>query len=110
MSGRDAAVAIALWAAFNAVLSSLMFAFTDDLVSHAVYWLALVLLVPVIAAAVLARDRARRWLPRASGGAAVLALALALLALGAGLGLWAALSGAVLALVGLVLLVTERSA
>jgi len=60
--------------------------------------------------ALLARDPGRRALPQASGGSVVLALAVAFLALGAGLGLWAALCGAALGVVGVVLLVTERSA
>ena len=110
MSGRGAAIAIAVWAAFNVVLSSLMFVFTDDLMSHAVYWLALALLALVIAAAVLARDRERRWLPQASGGAVLLALGLALVAVGAGLGLWAVLAGAAVGVVAAVMLVLERSA
>jgi hypothetical protein len=110
VSGRGAAVAIAVWAAFNAVLSGLMFAFTDDLMTHAVYWLALVVLLPVIALAVVARDPDRRRLPQASAGAVLLALALALVAVGAGLGLWAALIGAAVGLVAVVMLVMERSA
>jgi len=108
--GRDAAVAIAIWAVFNVVLSSLMFVFTDDLMSHVVYWLAVLWLVPVIALAVAARDRPTRRIPHASGGAALLALALGLVALGTGVGLWAVLSGAAVGVVAAVLLVMERSA
>jgi hypothetical protein len=108
--GRDAAAAIAVWAAFNVVLSSLMFLFTGDLMSHAVYWLGVFWLVPLIALAVTARERATRLLPQASGGAALLALALALVALGAGVGLWAVLCGAAVGVVAVVLLVMERSA
>jgi hypothetical protein len=108
--GRDAAPWIGLWTVFNVVLSALMFVFTSDLMSHAVYWLAIVWLLPVIGIALLARDPARRALPQASGGSVVLALAVAFLALGAGLGLWAALCGAALGVVGIVMLVTERSA
>jgi hypothetical protein len=111
VSGRDAALAIAVWTVLNAALSALMFVFTDDLVSHAVYSLAIFWLLPVIALAVATRDRERRRLPQASGGAVVLALGLAFVALGAALGVWAALCGAALCVVGLVmLLVTERSA
>jgi hypothetical protein len=108
--GRDAVPWIGLWTVFNLVLSSLMFVFTDDVMTHVVYWLAIVWLVPVIVIALLARDPGRRTVPNGSGGSVVLALGLAFLALGAGLGLWAALTGAVLGVVGLVLLVTERSA
>lgn len=110
MRGRDAAVAIAVWAVFNVVLSSLMFVFTDDLMSHVVYWLAVFWLVPVIALAVIAREGATRRLPQASGGAALLALAIALVALGTGVGLWAMLSGTAVGVVAAVLLVMERSA
>jgi hypothetical protein len=108
--GRDAAVAIAVWLVFNVVLSSLMFVFTDDLMSHVVYWLAVFWLLPLIGVALLARDPGRRLLPEASGGAVVLALALALVAMGAALGAWAALCGAAVGVVGLVMLVRERSA
>ena len=110
MKGRDAAVAIAVWGAMNAVLMALMFVFTDDLVSHLVAWLALLWLVPVLVAALLARDPGTRRLPEASGGAALAALALALVALGAGVGLWAVLCGAAVGVVAIVLLVVERSA
>jgi hypothetical protein len=108
--GRDAAVAIAVWLVFNVVLSSLMFVFTDDLMSHVVYWLAVFWLLPLIGVALLARDPGRRLLPEASGGAVVLALALALVAMGAALGAWAVLCGAAVGVVGLVMLVRERSA
>jgi hypothetical protein len=108
--GRDAAAWIGLWTVFNIVLSSLMFVFTADLMTHVVYWLAVVWLVPIIGVALLARDRERRSLPSASGGSVVLALGVAFIALGAGLGLWAALTGAALGVVGVVMLVTERSA
>jgi len=108
--GRDAALWIGLWTVFNIVLSTLLFVFTTDLMTHVVYWLAIVWLLPLILIALLARDPGRRALPQASGGSVVLALAVAFLALGAGLGLWAALCGAALGVVGVVLLVTERSA
>jgi hypothetical protein len=108
--GRDAAVAIGVWTVFNIVLSSLMFVFTDDLMSHAVYWLAIFWLLPLVGIALLARDRAQRTLPQASGGSVVVALALALVAIGAALGLWAALCGAALGVVGLAMLAMERSA
>ena len=110
MRGRDAAAAIAVWLVFNVALSALMFVFTDDLMSHAVYWLAVSWLLPVIGVALIARDRERRALPHASGGAVVLALALAFVAVGAALGPWAALCGAALGVVGLAMLAMERSA
>jgi len=108
--GRDAALWIGLWTVFNVVLSALLFVFTSDLMTHAVSWMAIVWLLPVIGIALLARDPGRRALPQASGGSVVLALAVAFLALGAGLGLWAALCGAALGVVGVVMLVMERSA
>jgi hypothetical protein len=108
--GRDAALWIGVWTVFNIVLSSLMFVFTTDLMSHTVYWLAIFWLLPLIAIALLARDRGRRSLPQASGGSVVLALAIAFVAVGAALGPWAALCGAALGVVGVVMLVTERSA
>jgi hypothetical protein len=108
--GRDAAAWIGLWTVFNVVLSSLLFVFTDDLMTHVVYWLAIVWLLAVIVIALLAREPARRSLPQASGGSVVIALGVAFVALGAGLGLWAALTGAALGVIGVVMLVTERSA
>jgi hypothetical protein len=108
--GRDAALWIGVWTVFNIVLSSLMFVFTADLMTHVVYWLAILWLLPLIGIALLARDRGRRSLPHASGGSVVLALGLAFVAVGAALGPWAALCGAALGVVGLVMLVTERSA
>jgi hypothetical protein len=108
--GRDAAAWVGLWTVFNVVLSSLLFVFTDDLMTHVVYWLAIVWLLPVIVIALLAGEPGRRSLPQASGGSVVIALAVAFVALGAGLGLWAALTGAALGVVGVVMLVTERSA
>jgi hypothetical protein len=108
VTGRDAALAVVVWAAFNVVLAALMFVFTDDLMSHAVYWLGIALLVPVAGLALLARDRARRRVPEGSGGAVVLALALAFAALGAALGGWAAWIGAALAVVGIALLWSEE--
>jgi hypothetical protein len=108
--GRDAALWIGVWTVFNIVLSSLMFVFTDDLMAHTVYWLAIFWLLPLIGIALLARDRGRRSLPQASGGSVVLALAIAFVAVGAALGPWAALCGAALGVVGVVMLITERSA
>jgi hypothetical protein len=110
MRGRDAAVAIAAWGALNIALAAVMFVFTDDLMSHLVWWLAILWLVPVIGAALVARDPGTRRLPEASGGAALAALALALVALGAGVGLWAVLCGAAVGVVAIVLLVVERAA
>jgi hypothetical protein len=107
VSGRGAAGAIALWALFNALLAALLLGFRNNLVQM-LSWVAAVttLLVIVVLALRSADPRARR-LPDASAGALVLAVALTLLALGAGVGLWAALIGAGLAVVALVLLGRE---
>lgn len=110
MRGREAAVAFGVWAVFNIVLASLMFVFTDDLMSHVVSWLAVFWLLVAIAVALPARDPPRRRIPQASGGAVLLALAVALALLGAGVGLWALLCGAAVGVVAVVLLVMERSA
>jgi hypothetical protein len=107
VSGRGAAGAIALWALFNALLAALLLGFRNNLVEM-LSWVAAVatLLVIVFLAFRSADPRARR-LPEASAGALVLAVALTLLVLGAGVGLWAALIGAGLALVALVVLARE---
>ncbi|MEA2228403.1 MAG: hypothetical protein QOF04_2033, partial [Solirubrobacteraceae bacterium] len=93
MRGRDGAAVVALWALLNLVLSSLMFVFTTDLMSHAVYWGAVALEFAHDAVAWVSREPPRRRVPEASAGTFVLAVAIAFLALGAGIGLWAALIG-----------------
>jgi hypothetical protein len=110
MRGRDGAAVVALWALLNLALSSLMFVFTTDLMSHAVYWGAVALAFALAAVAWVSREPPRRRVPEASAGTFVLAVAIAFLALGAGIGLWAALIGADLMLVALVLLAVERRA
>jgi hypothetical protein len=106
--GRDAAVVVALWGALNLALATLMFAFTTDLMSHVVYWVAVVFVFAMAVPAWFARDPARRRLPEASGGTVAIAVGLAFLALGAALGIWAVLMGVAGVLVGLVLLGMER--
>jgi hypothetical protein len=103
---------IALWGVLNVVLSTLMFAFTTDLMSHAVYWLANALVFVIAVVALLSRERepGRRRIPEASGGTLVLASALAFLGLGAAVGLWAALIGSALLVLAAVLLTMELSA
>jgi hypothetical protein len=107
VSGRGAAGAIALWALFNALLAALLLGFRDNLVQM-LSWVSVVATLLVIAGLALrsADPRARR-VPEASAGALILGVAIALLVLGAGVGLWAALIGAGLVLVALVVLGRE---
>jgi hypothetical protein len=106
--GRDAAVALAIWAAFNAALAGLLLGFRHNWVQVADYWLAVAGVLAYAGLSLLARDRGVRRLPEASAGAAILALAVVLLFVGASVGLFAALIGAGLAVVALVVLVRER--
>ena len=107
MTGRGAAGAIALWALFNALLAGLLLGFRNSSV-QILSWVATVAtLLVIVALALRSADRRVRRLPEASTGALVLAVAIALLVLGAGVGLWAALIGAGLAVVALVVLGRE---
>jgi hypothetical protein len=106
--GRSAALVVAAWGLANLALATLMFAFTTDLMSHVVYWLAVVFVFAIAVPAWLARDPPRRRLPEASAGTVAIAVGLAFLALGAGLGIWAVLTGLAVMLIGLVLLGMER--
>ena len=108
MKGRTAALVIAAWGALNLALATLMFAFTTDLMSHVVYWLAIAFVFLMAIPAWFARDPPRRRLPEASAGTVAIAVGLAFLALGAALGIWAVLMGLAGVLVGLVLLGMER--
>jgi hypothetical protein len=105
---RSAALVVAAWGLLNLGLATLMFAFTSDLMSHVVYWLAVAWVFLVAVATWLAREPLSRWLPEASGGTVALAIGVAFMALGAALGIWAVFGGLAAALVGLVLLALER--
>jgi hypothetical protein len=107
MSGRGAAGAIALWALFNALLAALLLGFRNNLVEMLSWVAAVATLLVIVVLGLRSAERPVRRLPDASAGALVLAVALVLLVLGAGVGLWAALIGAGLALVGLVVLGRE---
>jgi hypothetical protein len=107
MSGRSAALVVAAWGLANLALATLMFAFTTDLMSHVVYWVAVALVFAAAVPAWFARDPPRRRLPEASAGTVAIAIGLAFLALGAALGIWAVLMGLAALLVGLVLLAME---
>jgi len=108
VTGRQAAGVIAFWGALNIVLSSLMFVFTADLMSHIVYWLANVFVLLVAALSLRTSDPARRVLPEASAGAFALAVAITFLALGAGIGSWAVFVGGAILAVAVVVLALER--
>jgi hypothetical protein len=109
MTGRGAAGAIALWALLNALLAALLLGFRNNLVEMLSWVAAVATLVVIVALSLRSADRHVRRLPQASAGAFVLAVAMVLLAVGAGVGLWAALIGAGLALVALVVLAREAS-
>jgi uncharacterized membrane protein SirB2 len=108
VSGRQAAMVLAFWGLLNIVLSSLMFLFTSDLVSHVNYWLANILVLVVAAIALRAHDRQRRVLPEASAAAFAFAVAITFLALGAGIGSWAVFVGGAILVVAVVVLALER--
>jgi hypothetical protein len=110
MSGRAAAGVLAFWGLLNVVLSSLMFVFTTDLMSHVVYWAANVFVFIAAAIAWFAHEPPRRVIPDASAGVFALALAGTFFALGLGIGSWALFVGGSLLLVAVVLLALERSA
>jgi len=105
---HQGAALIAAWGVLNVVLSTLMFVFTTDLMSHVVYWLANVYVFLMAVVAVRARNPAARVLPEASAGAFVFAVAVVFLALGAGIGSWAFFVGAAILLVAVALLAMER--
>jgi hypothetical protein len=109
MTGRGAAGAIALWALFNALLAVLLLGFRNNLVQILCWVGTVTTLLVIVVVSLLAADRRVRRLPEASAGALVLAVAVVMLVLGAGVGLWAALIGAGLALVALVVLAREAS-
>jgi hypothetical protein len=108
MTRHPAAAVIAFWGVLNVALSSLMFVFTLDLMSHVVYWLANAAVFVVALLALRARNPPMRVLPEASAGALTLAVALALMSLAAGVGSWALFTGGAVLLVAVVLLAMER--
>jgi hypothetical protein len=107
VSGRGAAGAIALWALFNALLAALLLGFRNNLVEMLSWASAVATLLVIVAFALRSADPRARRVPEASAGALILAMAIVLLVLGAGVGRWAALIGAGLALVALVVLGRE---
>jgi hypothetical protein len=107
VSGRGAAGAIALWALFNTLLAALLLGFRNNLVQMLSWVSAVATLLVIVALALRSADPRARRVPEASAGALILATAIGLLVLGAGVGLWAALIGAGLVLVALVVLGRE---
>ncbi|HEX7297732.1 MAG TPA: hypothetical protein VF257_01915 [Solirubrobacteraceae bacterium] len=107
MSGRGAAVAVGIWALFNAVLAALLLGFRNNLVEMLSWGATIATLLVIVALALRSGDPPVRVVPEASASAVLVAVAVALLVLGAGVGLWAALLGGGLALVALILLARE---
>jgi hypothetical protein len=111
MRRHEAAAVIAFWGLLNIVLSTLMFVFTTDLMSHVVYWLANAFVIVMALAALMSRERepGRRRITEASGGTLALASAIAFFAIGAAIGSWAAFVGSALLALAVVLLAMELS-
>jgi hypothetical protein len=110
MSGRGAAIVIAIWAAMNAALAGLLLGFRNSPVQAAAWWSGVaVLLVAAVLALRASAPRVRR-LPEASAGVVVLAAGVAMLVVGAAVGLWASLIGIEVTVLAVVLLVRERRA
>lgn len=109
MKGRDAAVAVAVWALFNAALAGMLAGFRHHWFELADYWLAVAGVVAIAILAVFAVDRPVRRVPEASAGAALLGVAVVLVAVSPGAGLWSALVGGGLAIVALIVLARERA-
>ena len=107
--GRSAALAVGLWGLFNAALAGLLLGFRHNAVQLVSYWLAVATVLAIALLALRASEPTVRRVPEASAGTIVLAVAIAFLVLGAGLGLWAALPGAGLAVVSIVVLLRERA-
>jgi hypothetical protein len=107
VSGRGAAAVVGVWALFNAALAGLLLGFRNSSVEILSWVAAVATLLVIVALAMRSADPRVRRLPEASAGALVLAVAVTLLVLGAGVGLWAALIGAALTLVALVVLARE---
>jgi uncharacterized membrane protein YfcA len=104
---RNAVPALA-WGALLAALAAMLALWTDDLVA-AVLLPGAVLVVLVVAMAMArARDPVERMVPEASASSPLVAGGLAMLALGAVAGLWAALIGAGLLVLAIVVAARER--
>jgi hypothetical protein len=98
-----------VWAVLLAALAVLLALWTGDLAEVLLLPGAIVVVLFVAVAAWRARDREERALPEASASALLAACGLTALALGAVAGLWAALIGAGLLVLALVVAVRERA-
>jgi hypothetical protein len=107
VSGRDAAVAVGVWALFNAILAALLLGFRHNLVETLSWGAAIATLLVIVVVALRSADPPVRVVPEASASAILLAVAVTLLALGAAVGLWAVFIGAGLAVVALIGLARE---
>jgi hypothetical protein len=104
---RNAAPVLA-WAALLAGLATMLALWTGDLIAIALLPGAILVVLVVAVGAARAREPGAGWVPDASASGVLGAWALALLALGAVAGLWAALIGAGLLVLALIVAVRER--
>ena len=102
------AVPVLAWGALLATLAAMLALWTDDLVAVVLLPGAVLVVVVVAVAMARARDPVERTVPEASASGPLAAGGLALLALGAVAGLWAALIGAGLLVLAIVVAVRER--
>ncbi|HSS56987.1 MAG TPA: hypothetical protein VLK59_03190 [Solirubrobacteraceae bacterium] len=102
------AVPVLAWGALLAALAAMLALWTDDLVAVVLLPGAVLVVLVVALATTRARDPIERVVPEASASGLLAAGGLALLALGAVAGLWAALIGAGLLVLAIVVAVGER--
>ena len=102
------AVPVLAWAALLAALAVMLALWTGDLVAVVLLPGAVLVVLAVAGGAGRARDPLDRAVPEASASALLAAVALAFLALGAVAGLWAALIGAGLLMLAIVVAARER--
>jgi hypothetical protein len=103
---RNAAPVLA-WGALLTALAAMLALWTDDLVAVVLLPGAVLVVLVVAVAMARARDPVERVVPEASASGLLVAGGLALLALGAVAGLWAALIGAGLLVLAIVVAVGE---
>jgi hypothetical protein len=104
---RNAVPALA-WGALLTALAAMLALWTDDVVAVVLLPGAVLVVLIVAVAMARARDPVERVVPEASASGLLAAGGLALLALGAVAGLWAALIGAALLVLAIVVAVRER--
>ena len=101
-------VPVMAWGVLLAALAVMLALWTDDLVAVVLLPSAVLVVLVVAVAMTRARDPVERVVPEASASGVLAAGGLALLALGAVAGLWAALIGAALLVLAIVVAVRER--